>query len=108
MLAKKDELKQRLKKALDNEVLVEKKKESVRNKKDNTKTPSKMGAFAPGVYWKPFSLDEEPAKDPENSAFNPRAPTIVERDATFVLVKYSFSQYKFEIMTFNGATKKLV
>ena len=69
-MVKKDKKRQRLKKALDNKVSVGKKKELVRIKKDNTKTPTKMGDFAPGAYWKPLSPDEELEKDPENSAFN--------------------------------------
>ena len=57
---KQEELKDRLKNALEMKVPVGFKK-SIAKKKDTAKILSGMGAFAPEAYWKVLTPDKEPA-----------------------------------------------
>ena len=38
----------------------------------------------------------------------PRVPRIEERDEQYVLVKYNFSNYKFDVPIFSGVIKRVI
>ena len=66
-----------------------------------------MGCFAEGAYWKILKPGEDAVKEPLNPSFKQaRAPTVEEQDAKFVPVKYSFSNYVFNIPKFIAVVKE--
>ena len=65
-----------------------------------------MGSFAETTYWRVLEPDQEPTKEPSNPLFkNPRAPTIEERDAKYVPVKFGFFKHNFNIPSFSAILK---
>ena len=61
-----------------------------------------MGTFPKTARWKILKPDGNLTDDPSNPAFkNAQAPTIKEREAKYVPVKFNFSSYKFDIPIFS-------
>ena len=107
----KSEMLERLQKALEEKLPVvgAKKKTGNKNKKKKNDNKEKgMGAFAETAYWRVLEPDEEPTEEPSNPSFkNPRAPTIEERDAKYVPVKFGFSNHKFSIPSFSAVVERI-
>ena len=115
-MGKKDELKARLVKALNEKIPVTvnvvtsgtggKGKKGGSKKKDAVK--SKIGrGFPLSAKWRPLLPDSEVVAEPLNPTFKlPRAPTITEQDAAYVPPKYNFSNYTFAIPKFTGSVER--
>ena len=104
------ELLDRLKKALEVNVVVRGRNCTGTNKvtKKRSDGESGLSSFPSTAYWRVLEPDEVATEEPENSTFkNARAPTIDARDAKFVPVKYGFSKYKFDIPIFNAITERV-
>ena len=108
----KQQMLDRLKKALEEKVAVvgaapksQPKKKKAKGRSDGEKG---MGAFPDTAYWRVLNPDSEPTQEPSNPTFNnPRAPTVVERDAKYVPVKYNFSSYKFQVPIFSAFVERV-
>ena len=62
-----------------------------------------IGTFPKTARWKIIKPDNNPTDEPSNPTFkNLRAPTIEERDAKYVPVKFNFSSYEFDIPMFSA------
>lgn len=61
-----------------------------------------MKTFPQTAYWCKLDTDEKATDEPVNTIRNARAPTIGERDAKFIPVKYGFSKYSFDIPEFDA------
>ena len=67
-----------------------------------------MGAFPSTAYWKVLKPNNVPTQEPANPTFKtPHTPTIEERDAKYVPVKYNFSSYKFIIPKFSAIIERV-
>ncbi|GFH49623.1 hypothetical protein CTEN210_06099 [Chaetoceros tenuissimus] len=101
---KKDALRKRLLKALEDQVKVCK-----FDIKPIVKKKNEVGTgFPDTAFWKELQADEKPVSEPKNKRFKlPRAPTIEARDASFVPTKHNFSAYTFERPKFEGQYKQL-
>ena len=107
-------LRKRLRKALNDKVIVKcsklsKKKFASRDGGEKKKKNSnhQMKFFSDDAYWKELFPIDEPVVEPENPTFNmARAPTVEECNATHVPVKYNFS-HEFERPSFGGVVKKV-
>ena len=101
---KKNELKRRLLKALEELVKVSK-----FDIKPIVKKKNEVGkGFPESAYWKELKPDSQPVSEPKNKKFKlPRAPTIEARDAALVPTKYNFSAYTFDRPKFEGLYKEI-
>ena len=101
----KEQLRERLKDALDRKVPIggndkaknsggTKKKGEAKDKSGASDKPKGMKCFADGAYWKVLDTNESPVDEPTNPTFNkPRAPTIEECDEKHVPDKFNFNEY---------------
>ena len=107
----KQEMLDRLKKALEEKVPVAgatKSKPKKKKSKSRSDGEKGMGAFPSTSFWKILSPDNEPTAEPSNPTFRePRAPTVEERDAKYVPVKFNFSSYKFDIPIFSAFVERI-
>ena len=84
------ELLNRLRKALEDKVVVGRSNKVPKKKKHDC---AGMGTFSPNAYWRILEKDDVATEEPINPTFkDARAPTIREEDAKFVAAKYNFSK----------------
>ena len=100
---KKQELRERLKKALIDKVHVRTTKSKINDKKK-----SEVGIdFAETARWELLQADVEEVNEPTNPTFHQaRAPTVAVEDAGRLPPKFNFSKYNFDIPEFTGFRKE--
>ena len=104
---KKSKLLERLKKALKDKVKVRVSKKE--KQKGGKKIEGGLKGFAPGARWEPLVADELSVEEPTNPSFGKtHAPTIDQKDAEHVPVKYNFMKYLFIIQFLQEFVKLLL
>lgn len=96
---KKQELQDRLRKAMIDKVHVRKLQPQQKQKKNQVSTVGKD--FPVTARWEFLVADVDQVKEPSNPTFRQaRAPTVSAEDASSIPIKYNFSNYKFDIPEF--------
>ena len=69
---------------------------------------NRLKSFPASAYWQELKPNKERVVEPLNPLFdNPRAPTVVERDAGKDFIKHDFDEEEFDIPLFKATDKKV-